>query len=374
MVFWYAICSPPPAKPCYFVPGSKIFTEIPRRSLQAAGFSAARFAPRSPQSLAASFRGAKSSQKFRAAICLRRSFQRRDLLPAPRKALRLRSGEQKLHRNSAPSHAFGRHFGGAICSPLPARPCATVSGSKIFTEIPRRHLPPAAFSAARFAPRSPQSLAASFRGAKSSQKFRAGACHRRLLLALSRRQSHISPSGHANRAPQIPPAGRSCWRRPAVKAIYHRRAAPTGRPKFCPATPVGAVPPAKPYITVGPRQQGAPNSACRPIMLAPPRRQSHISPSGRANRAPQILPGGRPCWRRPSGKALIHRRATPTGHPKSRPAADHVGAAPPARPYITVGPRQQGAPNSARRPTMLAPPFRQDHISPSGHANRAPGL
>ena len=246
-LFSGAICSPPPAKPCGFVPGSKIFTEIPHRSLQAASFSAARFAPRSPQSLAASFRGAKTSQQFCAAICLRRLFQRRDLLPAPRKALRLRSGEQNLHRNSAPPSASGGLFSGAICSPLPAKPCAIVPGSKIFTQIPRRHLPPAAFSAARFAPRPPQSLAASFRGAKSSQKFRAGACHRRLLLAPSRRQSHISPSGHANRAPQIPPGGRPCWRHPSGKAIYHRRVTPTGRPKSRPAADhVGAAPPAKP--------------------------------------------------------------------------------------------------------------------------------
>ncbi len=238
---------------CYFVPGSKIFTEILRRRLQAAGISAARFAPRSPQGLVPPSRGAKSSQKFRAAICLRRSFQRRDLLPVPRKALRLRSGEQNLHRSSALPSASGGFFSGAICSPPPAKPCGFVSGSKIFTEVPRRHLPP--------------------------------------------------------------------------------------------ATPVGTAPPAKPYITVGPRQQGAPKPACRPIMLAPPRRQSHISPS-----------------------------ATPTGRPKFRPAADHVGAAPPAKPYTTVGPRQQGALNPARRPTMLAPPRRQGLISPSGHANRAPRL
>lgn len=152
-------------------------------------FFGTRFAPRSPQSLAASFRGAKSSQRFRAAICLRRPFQRRDLLPAPRKALRLRFGEQNLHRSSAPVRATGS----------------------------------------------------------------------------------------------------SCWRRPAGKAIYHRRVTPTGRPKFrLPADHVGAVPPAKPYIAVGSRQQGAPNSARRPTMLAPPLRQSHISPSGHANRAPRL--------------------------------------------------------------------------------------
>jgi len=176
-----AICSPLPTKPCSFVPGSKIFIEIPRRRLPPAAFSAARFAPRSPQSLAASFRGAKSSYQFRAAACLRRPFQRRDLLPAPRKPLRFRSGEQNLHRDSAPPPASGGPSRGAICSPLPANPYGTVPGSKIFTAIPRRRLPPAAFSAARFAPRPPQRLAAPFRGAKSSHRFRAAACLRRPL-------------------------------------------------------------------------------------------------------------------------------------------------------------------------------------------------
>ena len=150
-----------------------------RRRLLPAAFSAARFAPRPPQSLAASFRGAKSSQRFRAAAYLRRPFQRRDLLPAPRKALRHRSGEQNLHSNSAPPPGVGRLFSGAICSPLPANPCGSVPGSKIFTEIPRRRLPPAVLPAARFAPRSSQSLAAPFRGAKSSHRYRAAACHRR---------------------------------------------------------------------------------------------------------------------------------------------------------------------------------------------------
>ena len=70
--------------------------------LQSAALPAARFAPRSPQSLVVPSRGAKSSQRFRAAACLRRPFPQRDLLPAPRKALRFRPGEQNLHRNSAP--------------------------------------------------------------------------------------------------------------------------------------------------------------------------------------------------------------------------------------------------------------------------------
>ena len=185
---------------------------------------------------------------------------------------------------------------------------------------------------------------------------------------------------HRNSAPplafgRLSCGGRPCWRRLSGKALIYRRATPTGRPKSrSAADPVGAATPAKPYIAVGPRQQGAQNPARRPTMLAPPRRQSHISPSGHANRAPKIPHGGRPCWRRPSGKAIYHRRATPTGRPKSHPAADHVGAATPAKPYITVGPRQQGAPNLACRPIMLAPLCRQSHIFPSGHANRAPRL
>ena len=240
----------------------------------------------------------------------------RDLLPAPRKALRLRFGEQNLHRNSAPPLAGGRHFRGAICSPLPAKPCATVPGSKIFTEIPRRRLPSADISAARFAPR-PRKALRHRPGEQNLHRNSAPPHARRpTMLSPPLRQSHISPPGHANRATQIPPGGRPCCRRPSGKAIYHRRTTPTGRPKSRPAADhVGAAPPARPYITVGPRQQGAPNPARRPTMLAPPLRQDHISPSGHANRAPQIPPGGRPCWRRPSGKAIYHRRATPTGRP-----------------------------------------------------------
>ena len=163
------------------IKGSGLVSGRSGRRLPPATFSAARFALRPSQSLVAPFRGAKSSQKNRAAACHRRPFPRRDLLPAPRKALRLRSGEQNLHRDSAPPLASGRLFRGAICSPLLAKPCSFVSGSKIFTQIPRRRLPPAAFTAARFAPRSSQSLAAPFRGAKSSHRFRAAACLRRLF-------------------------------------------------------------------------------------------------------------------------------------------------------------------------------------------------
>ena len=156
---------------------------------------------------------------------------------------------------------------------------------------------------------------------------------RRPMLAPPRRQSLIPPSGHANREPRIPPGASPCWRRPAGNHLSHRRAPPTGRLEFHPASAhVGAAPPAKPYPTVGPRQQGAPNPARRRPLLAPPRRQSLIQPSGHANRAPRIPLAADPCWRRPAGKALIHRRATPTGRPESRPPPTPVGAAPPTKP------------------------------------------
>ena len=97
----------------------------------------------------------------------RPAFPRRGLLPAPRKPLKLRSGEQNLHTISAPPLGAGRLFQGAVCSPVPANPCSSIPGSKIFTQFPRRHSRPAGFFKARFAPRSPQTLAALFRGAKS---------------------------------------------------------------------------------------------------------------------------------------------------------------------------------------------------------------
>ena len=131
--------------------------------------------PPSSQTLAASFRGANSSHKSRAVGRGRPPFPRRGLLPPPREPLQLRPGEQILHTNSAPTPETGRFFQGAVCSPLTANPCSSVPGSKFFTQIPRRRLPPAAFSEVRLAPPSPLTLAASFRGANSSHKFRADA-------------------------------------------------------------------------------------------------------------------------------------------------------------------------------------------------------
>ena len=176
------------------------------------------------------------------------------------------------------------------------------------------------------------------------------------MLAPPRRQSLIPPLDHANSPAQIPPAGRPCWRPAAGKASSHRRATPTGRPKSrMPAVHVGASPPAKPYHTAGQRQQAGPNPACRLSMLALPRWQNLTPPLDHANRPTRIPPGSRPCWRLSAGNALCHRWVTPTGRPKSRPAAVHVGAPPLAKPYATVGPRQQAGPNPACRPPMLAP-------------------
>ena len=107
--------------------------------------------------------------------------------------------------------------------------------------------------------------------------------------------------------------------------------------------------------SVGRFQQAGSNPPPRPSMLAPPRRQSHIPPSGHANRPARIRPRGRPCWRRPAGKAIFHRRATPTGRLESAPAAVHVGAVPPSKPYSTVGARQQAGSNLARWPARQPP-------------------
>ena len=137
-LFRGAVCSPLPANPCGSVSGSKFFTQFPRRRPGPAGFFEARFAPRPPQTLAAPSRGAKPSHNFRAAARGRPAFSRRGLLPAPCKPLRLRFGEQNLHTIPAPPPEAGRLFRSAVCSPLPANPCGSVPGSKIFTQFPRR--------------------------------------------------------------------------------------------------------------------------------------------------------------------------------------------------------------------------------------------
>ena len=126
------------------------------------------FAPRFPLTLAAPFRGAKSSHSRRRispSQALGGSFS---LLPAPREPLQLRSGEQNLHIPAAGFRPRCRPAVPSLCSPLPANPCSSVSGSKIFTFPPPDFVLPGARRLPLFAPRSLRTLVAPFRGAKSS--------------------------------------------------------------------------------------------------------------------------------------------------------------------------------------------------------------
>ena len=90
------------------------------------------------------------------------------LLPPPREPLQLRFGEQNLHIPAAGFRPPCRSAALSLCSPLPANPCSSVPGSKIFTFPPPDFVLPAARRPPLFAPRSPRTLMAPFRGAKSS--------------------------------------------------------------------------------------------------------------------------------------------------------------------------------------------------------------
>ena len=102
------LCSPPPAKAYGSVSGSKKFTEGGGGNRFIAGVPATDFAPRRPQRLTAPFRGAKSSHRAAAKIALSPARRPQTLLPAARKGIRLRFGEQKVHtRRRRKSHSFG---------------------------------------------------------------------------------------------------------------------------------------------------------------------------------------------------------------------------------------------------------------------------
>ena len=128
------LCSPPPVKACGFVPGSKKFTQGGGGNRPIAGSPAADFAPRCPQRLTASFRGAKSSQRAAAEIALSPARRPPPLLPAARKGLRLRFGEQNLHRGRRRKSSYCRRASRRLCSPPPAKPYGFVPGSKVFTQ------------------------------------------------------------------------------------------------------------------------------------------------------------------------------------------------------------------------------------------------
>ena len=223
------LCSPPPAKAYGFVSGSKIFTEGGGGNRPIAGSPAADFAPRRPQRLTASFRGAKSSHKAAAEIALTPACRPPTLLPAARKALRLRFGEQNLHRGRRRKSSYCRRASHRLCSPPPAKPYGFVPGSKIFTQGGGGNRVIAGVPAADFAPRRPQRLMASFRGAKSSHKAAAEialtpACRPQTLLPAARKGLWLrfgEQNLHTKRRQQSPyrrRAGRGLCSPPPAKA------------------------------------------------------------------------------------------------------------------------------------------------------------
>ena len=58
------------------------------------------------------------------------------MLPPPREPLWLRFGEQNLHISAVGFRPPCRSAALSLCSPLPANPCSSVPGSKIFTFPP----------------------------------------------------------------------------------------------------------------------------------------------------------------------------------------------------------------------------------------------
>ena len=182
------LCSPPPAKAYGFVSGSKIFTEGGGENRVIAGSPAADFAPRRPQRLTASSRGAKSSQRAAAEIALLPARRPPTLLPTASKGLRLRFGEQNLHtrrRRKLPYHRLA----GRLCSPPPTKAYGFVPGSKKFTEGGGENRLISGSPAADFAPRRPLRLTASFWGAKSSHRTAA-----KIVLSLARRPPTLLPA------------------------------------------------------------------------------------------------------------------------------------------------------------------------------------
>ena len=175
------------------------------------------------------------------------------------------------------------------------------------------------------------------------------------MLALPRWQNLTPPLDHANRPARIPPGSRPCWRLSTGNALCHRWVTPTGRLKSRPAAVhVGAPSAGKTLSHRRTTLTGRPESRLPGAHVGALRRQNLIPPPGHANSPAQIPLAGRPCWRPSAVKTLCHRRATPTVRSKSRLPAAHVGASPLAKPYATVGPRQQAGSNPACRPPMLA--------------------
>ena len=162
------------------------------------------------------------------------------------------------------------------------------------------------------------------------------------LLALTSRQSHCLPSGHANKFRISPGFRCPCWRRSPGKAFSFRPVTPTssGFPRAS-GVHVGVDLPAKPLASARSRQQAQDFPGLPVSMLASTSRQSLWLPSGHANKL-RISPGfRRPCWRRPPGKALGFRLVTPTSSGFPRAFGVHVGVDLPAKPFPSVWSRQQ---------------------------------
>ena len=112
---------------------------------------------------------------------------------------------------------------------------------------------------------------------------------------------------------------------------------------------VGALHPASPCSTVGPRQPRRLFPGARPSMLASPSPQALVSSSGHANPGAFFPARGLPCWRRASRKPLFLHRTAPTPTPRS----DSVRARQPAKPMNSVyerepwnGKRRKSSPRS----------------------------
>ena len=183
------LCSPPPAKAYGSVSGSKKFTQGGGGNCLISGSPAADFASRRPQRHTASFRGAKSSHKAAAENALSPACRSPPLLPAARKGMRLRFGEQNLHTRRRWKTSYRRLAGHRLCSPPPAKAYGFVSGSKIFTQGGGGKRFIAGSPASAFAPRRPQRHTASFRGAKSSQRAAA-----EIVLLPDRRPAPLLPA------------------------------------------------------------------------------------------------------------------------------------------------------------------------------------
>lgn len=134
---------------------------------------------------------------------------------------------------------------------------------------------------------------------------------------------------------------RSCWRPTPRYALFLRRVTPTPSDFSRADVAFVVVPlPAAPYFFVGSRQRVPTFPGRTSPLFAPPSPLRLIPPSGHANAVQLFTAGRRLCWRPPTRYALFLHRTTPTRSHFSRADAAFVGAALPAAPYSSVGPRQ----------------------------------